>query len=82
MPYARDEKTLARPWAIPGTAQLEHRIGGLEKEDVTGIVSQDPDNHELMTKIRAEKVLSVQNEIPKTEVFGSEKKDLLVYRLG
>lgn len=82
MPYTRDEETLARPWAIPGTAQLEHRIGGLEKESITGAVSQDPDNHEVMTKLRADKVLKVQSEIPATEIFGSNKKDLLVIGWG
>src|SRR5690606_4801003 len=54
LPVLRDDSTLARPWARPGTAGLEHRIGGLEKENITGNVSYDPDNHELMTKIRAE----------------------------
>ena len=68
MPYARDEKTLARPWAIPGTVGLEHRIGGLEKEDVTGNVSYDPDNHHKMTELRAQKVMNISEDIPKTEM--------------
>jgi len=54
--YRRDEETLARPWAIPGTAGLEHRIGGLEKQDVTGNVSYDPDNHDLMVRLRAQRL--------------------------
>ena len=67
-PYSRDPGTLARPWAIPGTAGLEHRIGGLEKADVTGSVSYDPDNHELMTRLRAAKVAGIANDIPLLEV--------------
>jgi 2-oxoglutarate ferredoxin oxidoreductase subunit alpha len=63
-PYLRDPETLARPWAIPGTPGLEHRIGGLEKEDVTGNVSYDPDNHEHMVRLRAEKVARIAHEIP------------------
>jgi len=55
-PYAREEATLARPWVRPGTPGLEHRIGGLEKQHVTGNVSYDPDNHDLMVRLRAEKV--------------------------
>ena len=55
MPYTRDKKTLARPWAIPGTEGLEHRIGGIEKEDLTGNVSYDPDNHHYMVATRAKK---------------------------
>ena len=60
MPYKRDPETLARPWAIPGTPGLEHRIGGLEKANVTGNVSYDPENHDLMTQLRAQKVAGVQ----------------------
>jgi 2-oxoglutarate ferredoxin oxidoreductase subunit alpha len=67
-PYSRDPGTLARPWAIPGTPGLEHRIGGLEKADVTGSVSYDPDNHELMTRLRAAKVAAIANDIPLLEV--------------
>src|SRR5205823_390336 len=58
-PYLRDETTLARPWAIPGTPGLEHRIGGLEKADVTGNVSYDPENHDLMTRLRAQKIAGI-----------------------
>jgi 2-oxoglutarate/2-oxoacid ferredoxin oxidoreductase subunit alpha len=67
-PYARDDETLARPWAIPGTPGLEHRIGGLEKADVTGNVSYDPDNHDLMTRLRAQKVAGIAADIPELEV--------------
>jgi len=81
-PYMRDETTLARPWAIPGTAGLEHRIGGLEKENVSGNVSYDPKNHELMTHLRAEKVARIANSIPELEVEGSESGDLLVLGWG
>jgi len=69
-PYAREPETLARPWAVPGTPGLEHRIGGLEKEDITGNVSYDPANHQRMTDLRAEKVARVAREIPPTEVVG------------
>ena len=62
-PYKRDER-LVRPWAIPGTPGLEHRIGGLEKEDITGNVSYDPANHEHMVQIRAQKIANIANEIP------------------
>ena len=66
-PYARDPQTLARPWAVPGTPGLEHRIGGLEKADITGNVSYDPDNHHRMTMLRAEKVAGIANDIPEAE---------------
>ena len=81
-PYRRDEKTLARPWAIPGTAGLEHRIGGLEKENLTGNVSYDPTNHELMTHLRAEKVARIAQDVPDLEVAGAESGDLLVLGWG
>ncbi|HEX4931273.1 MAG TPA: 2-oxoacid:acceptor oxidoreductase subunit alpha [Gaiellaceae bacterium] len=68
MPYARNPETLARPWAIPGTPGLEHRIGGLEKADVTGSISYDPENHDLMTRLRAAKVAGIANDIPLLEV--------------
>jgi 2-oxoglutarate ferredoxin oxidoreductase subunit alpha len=77
-PYERNPETLARYWAVPGTEGLRHRIGGLEKENVTGIVSTDPDNHELMVKLRAEKVQRIANYIPEQEVFGEAEGDLLV----
>jgi 2-oxoglutarate/2-oxoacid ferredoxin oxidoreductase subunit alpha len=68
LPYLRDEKTLARPWAVPGTPGLEHRIGGLEKADGTGNISYDPDNHDLMTRLRAQKVAGIASDIPELEV--------------
>jgi len=64
LPYLRDEVTLARPWAVPGTAGLEHRIGGLEKEDRTGNVSYDPVNHERMIRLRATKIAGISADIP------------------
>ena len=82
MPYARDEETLARPWAVPGTPGLEHRIGGLEKQDLTGNVSYDPDNHEKMSRLRDEKVARIANDIPPTEVFGQDGDELLVIGWG
>jgi len=81
-PYTRNEETLARNWAIPGTPGLEHRIGGLEKDSVTGNVNQAPDNHEKMTKIRAEKVKRVQNYIPEIKTEFAESGDLLVIGWG
>jgi 2-oxoglutarate ferredoxin oxidoreductase subunit alpha len=68
LPYLRDPVTLARPWAVPGTPGLEHRIGGLEKEDVTGNVSYDPDNHDLMVRLRAQKVAGIAADIPELAV--------------
>ncbi|HEY1367045.1 MAG TPA: 2-oxoacid:acceptor oxidoreductase subunit alpha [Gaiellaceae bacterium] len=68
LPYLRDDQTLARPWAIPGTPGLEHRVGGLEKADRTGNVSYDPDNHDLMTRLRAQKVAGIAGDIPELEV--------------
>jgi len=81
MPYARDEY-LARPWAIPGTPGLMHRVGGLEKEDGTGNVSYDPANHQRMTDIRADKVAKIAERIPPQKVFGPESGDLLVVSWG
>jgi 2-oxoglutarate ferredoxin oxidoreductase subunit alpha len=81
-PYAREEATLARPWVRPGTPGLEHRIGGLEKQDVTGNVSYDPDNHDLMVNLRAEKVRRVAQEIPPTTINGPAAGDLLVVGWG
>lgn len=80
--YERDENTLARTWATPGTARLEHRIGGLEKQAVTGNVSYDPNNHEDMVKVRAEKVKRVANHIPELEVIGDNNADLLIVGWG
>ncbi|HKP17634.1 MAG TPA: 2-oxoacid:acceptor oxidoreductase subunit alpha [Gaiellaceae bacterium] len=68
MPYLRDPETLARAWAVPGTPGLEHRIGGLEKEDVTGNVSYDPDNHDAMVRLRAQKIANIAADIPPLEV--------------
>ncbi len=81
-PYDRDNKTLARNWAIPGTPGLEHRVGGLEKDKVTGNVSHVPENHEYMTMIRAEKVQRVENYIPDLESEYNEEGDLLVVGWG
>jgi 2-oxoglutarate ferredoxin oxidoreductase subunit alpha len=81
-PYTRDDDTLARPWAIPGTPGLEHRIGGLEKQDITGNVSYDPDNHDLMTRLRAQKVAGIASDIPELEVDDPEGADLLVLSWG
>jgi len=81
-PYQRDETTLARPWVKPGTPGLEHRIGGLEKADVTGNVSYDSENHERMTRLRAEKVTRIANDIPPTEIFGAPDAKLLILSWG
>jgi len=81
-PYDRNEATLARNWAIPGTEGLEHRIGGLEKDRTTGNVSYVPENHEYMTKIRAEKVKRVANYIPELTTEFADKGDLLVIGWG
>ena len=81
-PYARDPKTLARQWAIPGTPGLEHRIGGLEKADITGNVSYDPDNHHRMQLLRHAKVAGIADDIPELEVFGPERGDLLILGWG
>jgi 2-oxoglutarate ferredoxin oxidoreductase subunit alpha len=82
MPYQRDPKTLARRWAIPGTPGLEHRIGGLEKEDVTGNVSYDPDNHDHMVRLRAQKVAGIAADIPELEVDDPDGASLLVLGWG
>jgi 2-oxoglutarate ferredoxin oxidoreductase subunit alpha len=81
-PYARDPETLARPWALPGTKGLEHRIGGLEKQDVTGNVSYDPDNHHRMQMLRAEKVAGIANDIPDLQIFGPRSGELLIVGWG
>ena len=81
LPYRRDER-LARPWAIPGTPGLEHRIGGLEKQDITGNVSYDPANHQHMINLRAEKVARVANELPPQKLDGPASGDLLVLSWG
>ena len=82
LPYLRDIQTMAREWAIPGMPGLEHRIGGLEKEEVTGNVSYDPANHQLMTDIRAWKVANIANDIPEIEVDDPDGADLLVLSWG
>lgn len=81
-PYARDMETLARPWAIPGTPGLEHRIGGLEKEHLTGNISYDPENHDFMVRMRAEKIERIAKDVPHAEVDGPEEGDLLVVGWG
>jgi 2-oxoglutarate/2-oxoacid ferredoxin oxidoreductase subunit alpha len=81
-PYARDEETLARPWAIPGTAGLEHRIGGLEKADLTGNVSYDPDNHDRMVRLRAQKVAGIAQDIPELYVDDPDAAETLVVSWG
>ena len=81
LPYKRDDN-LSRPWALPGTKGLEHRIGGLEKEHETGNVSYDPDNHEFMCKMRQEKIDKIADFIPELEVDGEQSGDLLVLSWG
>jgi len=80
LPYKRDPETLARPWAIPGTPGLEHRVGGLEKANETGNVSYDPENHDLMTQLRAQKVAGIT--VPDLDVDHDEGADLLVLSWG
>jgi 2-oxoglutarate/2-oxoacid ferredoxin oxidoreductase subunit alpha len=82
MPYARDEETLARPYALPGTPGLEHRIGGIEKQHITGNVNYDPENHHLMVKLRQEKVDRAVNDIPLVEVMGEKSGKVLVLGWG
>jgi 2-oxoglutarate/2-oxoacid ferredoxin oxidoreductase subunit alpha len=82
LPYLRDEVTLARPWALPGTPGLEHRIGGLEKADRTGNISYDPDNHDAMTRLRAQKVAGIASDIPELEVDSTGPASLLVLGWG
>ena len=82
LPYQRDPETLARPWAIPGVPGLEHRVGGLEKEDGTGNVSYDPDNHDHMVRTRAAKIQKLADLIPPVEVQGPETGDLLLLGWG
>jgi len=80
-PYTRDEN-LARPWALPGTEGLAHRLGGLEKQDITGDVCYDPDNHQRMTELREQKVQGIAGDIPLQEVVGPEQGRLLVLGWG
>src|SRR5438270_1206739 len=81
-PYHREPETLARPWAVPGTKGLEHRVGGLEKDATTGNVSYDAQNHERMVRTRAEKVQRVARTYPPTEVAGDPDGDVLVISWG
>jgi 2-oxoglutarate ferredoxin oxidoreductase subunit alpha len=81
-PYLRDAGTLARPWAIPGTPGFEHRIGGLEKQDKTGNVNYEAENHEFMVRIRAEKVARIAHDCPPCEVIGDDEGDLAVVGWG
>ncbi|MDA0986522.1 MAG: 2-oxoacid:acceptor oxidoreductase subunit alpha [Bacteroidetes bacterium] len=82
LPYLRNAQTLAREWAIPGTPGLEHRIGGLEKEDITGNINYEPENHDKMVRLRAQKIEGIANDIPLAQVHGDEKGDLLVVGWG
>ena len=82
LPYDRNPETLARPWAVPGTPGLEHRIGGLEKADRTGHVSYDPANHDTMVRLRAEKVARIARDLPDVEVSGPTRGKLLVVGWG
>ncbi|MEP7378388.1 MAG: 2-oxoacid:acceptor oxidoreductase subunit alpha [Chloroflexota bacterium] len=81
-PYNRDPETLARPWAVPGTPGLEHRVGGLEKADITGNVSYDPENHHKMTLLRDAKIAGIADDIPALTVYGKEEGDVLVVGWG
>jgi 2-oxoglutarate ferredoxin oxidoreductase subunit alpha len=74
--------TLARPWAIPGTPGLEHRIGGLEKQDITGNINYDPDNHDLMIRLRAQKIERIADDIPEQTVEGAPSGDVLLVGWG
>ena len=82
LPYKRDPQTLARPWALPGTPGLEHRIGGLEKQDVTGNINYEPLNHEKMVRIRAAKVAAIVQDIPDVVPEGDSEGDLLIVAWG
>src|SRR5262249_52358507 len=82
MPYARDPKTLARVWARPGTKGLMHRIGGLEKADLTGNISYDPDNHQHMVDTRAQKIANIADAVPEAATLGPGSGDLLVLGWG
>jgi 2-oxoglutarate ferredoxin oxidoreductase subunit alpha len=81
-PYLRDPQTLARPWAIPGTPGLMHRVGGLEKEDGSGNISYTPDNHQRMVDLRAAKVAAIAADIPPVEVAGDVDADVCVLGWG
>ena len=81
-PYEHDQKTLARSWAIPGTPNLEHRIGGLEKANITGNVSYDPENHDMMVRHRQNKVDIIENFIPEIEPYGNQSGKILILGWG
>jgi 2-oxoglutarate ferredoxin oxidoreductase subunit alpha len=81
-PYRRNPNTLARPWAVPGTPGLEHRVGGIEKQDVTGNINYDPLNHERMVRLRAAKVEAVADDIPDVVPAGDQSGDLLIVAWG
>jgi 2-oxoglutarate ferredoxin oxidoreductase subunit alpha len=81
-PFRRDPETLVRQWAIPGTEGLRHRVGGLEKTDVDGLVSTDPLNHAKMVQHRSEKVMRLAKRLPKQNVYGNENADTLVVSWG
>jgi len=81
-PYQRNPETLARPWAIPGTPGLEHRVGGLEKQDVTGNVNYEPLNHERMVRLRAAKVAAIVQDVPDVVPAGDDSGDLLIVAWG
>jgi 2-oxoglutarate ferredoxin oxidoreductase subunit alpha len=82
MPYKRNPETLARPWAVPGTKGLEHRIGGLEKQDVSGNINYEPLNHENMVRIRAAKIDAIVQDIPNVLPAGDPEGDLLIVSWG
>ncbi len=82
LPYKRNPSTLARPWAIPGTSGLEHRVGGIEKQDVTGNINYEPLNHEHMVRTRAEKVEGIAQDIPEIVPEGDQSGDLLIVAWG
>ena len=81
-PFKRNATTLARPWALPGTPGMEHRVGGLEKSDITGHVNYDPENHEKMVELRQQKVDIIANDLPQAKPYGKNKGDLLVLGWG
>jgi 2-oxoglutarate ferredoxin oxidoreductase subunit alpha len=81
-PYQRNQQTLARNWAIPGTPGLEHRLGGLEKDSVTGEINYEPENHERMVLLRDEKIKRIKNDLPPLEIIGPKINKLLVVTWG
>jgi 2-oxoglutarate ferredoxin oxidoreductase subunit alpha len=81
-PYKRDPVTLARQWSIPGMPGLEHQIGGLEKENITGVVTQDPKNHQLMSEIRAQKIANIVRDVPDATIEGEQSGDIVILGWG